>query len=95
MDEMNKLGWYLSGLQNPNGVHFCVTMVHANIEGFVEMFERDLCQSLENVKLNPTIESSNAKMYRSNQSFGIKEFVPQLTREYWNILGKTDKKFKI
>ena len=88
-NKMTEKGWYLSSLQNPNGLHFCVTAVHINVENFDDEFKSDLMGAIDYVKQNPSQVSSEAAMYHSNQSFGIKEFVPQLTREYWNILGKT------
>ena len=62
-NEMSKLGWYLSSLQNPNGIHFCVTAVHTEINNFASMFEHDLKSSISNVKNNPSNKSSEAIMY--------------------------------
>lgn len=89
-NEMTNRGWYLSCLQNPNGIHFCVTAVHIQIDEFEKIFEKDLHDSIDHVRKNPSIQSSDANMYKSNQTIGIKEFVPILSREYWNILNKTN-----
>lgn len=88
-DEMIKKGWYLSSIQYPNGLHFCVTALHVVVHDFEVIFKKDLIESIQYVRLNPRIESSVARTYRSNQTIGIKEFVPELTREFWNIISKT------
>lgn len=89
-DEMMKKGWYLSSIQYPNGLHFCVTASHTVQDNFEITFEKDLIESIKIVRLNPQSESSTARTYKSNQTFGIKDFVPQLTRDFWNFLSKTN-----
>ena len=87
---MEKLGWYLSSLQNPNGLHFCVTAVHVEIPDFELLFATELKQAVEKVISEPNGHSSEAVMYCSNQSFTTKHFVPTLVREYWNVVGQVE-----
>ena len=84
---MVKKGWYLASLQNPNALHFCVTAVHISISTFIDEFKSDLETSINLTKNNPNNNSSEAVMYCSNNTMVIKEFVPELSREYWNILN--------
>lgn len=87
--EMSNLGWYLSSLQYPNGLHFCITAVHIEVTDFIDLFINDLKLCIDKVKHISNGNSSEAIMYKSNYSFGIKEIVPEMIKEYWNIMGQT------
>jgi len=86
-NEMTKKGWYLASLQNPNALHFCVTAVHIKINNFIDEFRNDLNYCLNMIKKSITKESNESAMYCSNNTMIIKEFIPELSREYWNILN--------
>ncbi|KAK7340824.1 hypothetical protein VNO77_21538 [Canavalia gladiata] len=49
-DIMSSKGWHLNALQRPNSIHICVTLQHVSI---VEVFLKDLKESVETVKANP------------------------------------------
>ncbi len=64
-DELDKRGWKLSLLQNPNGFHMCLTHVHTLVEGFKEQFIKDLVCAIATVKAYPADKkpSGNVKVY--------------------------------
>jgi len=91
-DEMTKKGWYLSGLQKPNGIHLCVTPVHANNQNFASEFMHDIEESIEAVlALRPDQrgKSSDARTYGSNERMDESIFVGDFAVEYWNIASQT------
>ncbi|KAH9772498.1 Sphingosine-1-phosphate lyase [Citrus sinensis] len=49
-DIMSSKGWHLNPLQRPNSIHICVTLQHVAV---VDVFRRDLRESVETVKQNP------------------------------------------
>ncbi|ESR51224.1 hypothetical protein CICLE_v10031168mg [Citrus x clementina] len=49
-DIMSSKGWHLNPLQRPNSIHICVTLQHVAV---VDVFLRDLRESVETVKQNP------------------------------------------
>lgn len=85
--EMSNKGWYFASLQGPAALHFCVTAVHTQNDSFIEEFKMDLADCLGIIKNNPNINSNESVMYCSNNTMIVKEFVPELSREYWNILN--------
>lgn len=89
--EMAKKGWYLAGLQKPPGLHFCTTAVQGNDESFVGNFINDLKECVGTVlAYSPEKKgkSSDAAMYCTNETFGEKMFLPDIAREFWNIVGR-------
>ena len=87
-DEMTKKDWYLSSLQDPEGIHLCVTAVHVMNNDFIKMFKNDLDECIKNVLNYPPEKrrkSGDAIMYKSNHTFGEKEFVQDLAKYYWDI----------
>ena len=90
--ELSNRGWYLSSLQNPSGIHLCVTAVHVINDNFEKIFKDDLEKSIElvlNYPKDKRSKSGDAVMYRSNHTLGKKEFVPDLAKHYWNVCGFT------
>lgn len=64
-DEMEKKGWKLSLLQNPDGFHLCLTEIHTLIEGFADKFITDLVSASLMAKTYPKNHkpSGNVKTY--------------------------------
>ena len=64
-DELDKRGWKLNLLQNPDGFHICLTHVHTLVHGFEDKFMSDLCQAIAAVKAYPADQkpSGNVKVY--------------------------------
>lgn len=64
-DELEKRGWKLSLLQNPDGFHLCLTHVHTLVEGFADQFAHDLQAAVTAVKSAPPNRkpSGNVKVY--------------------------------
>ena len=64
-DEMDKKGWKLNLLQNPDGFHLCLTHVHTLVDDFTKKFISDLLDALTIVKELPSTHkpSGNVKVY--------------------------------
>ncbi len=64
-DELDKKGWKLNLLQNPDGFHLCLTHVHTLVDGLAEQFSDDLRQAIETVKAYPIDHkpTGNVKVY--------------------------------
>ena len=64
-DELDKRGWKLNLLQNPDGFHICLTHVHTLIPNFQEKFINDICDAIAAVKAYPADKkpSGNVKVY--------------------------------
>lgn len=64
-DALEKRGWKLNLLQNPNGFHLCLTHVHTQIKQFDTQFIKDLIDAITAVKAYPIDEkpSGNVKVY--------------------------------
>lgn len=92
-NEMSQKGWYLTALQDPPGIHICVTAVHANNSNFVNEFTRDLIQAVETVsQYSPERrgKSGDAVMYRTNTTFAKSIFIAVLARHYWKICSRVE-----
>ncbi|KAL3982871.1 Pyridoxal-dependent decarboxylase conserved domain family protein [Acanthocheilonema viteae] len=75
-DRMNKLGWFLSTLQNPPAVHMCVTLNHTK-SGVVENFLRELNMACEDLVSNPEFSHQS----RTAAVYGMVSAVPDLMEE--------------
>lgn len=69
-EQFQKRGWSVNLLQTanqqPNGFHFCVTIVHARQEDFVDLFMADLRAAVMFAKENPAAKPTGiAKAYGS------------------------------
>ncbi|HBD7174583.1 TPA: Dot/Icm T4SS effector sphingosine 1-phosphate lyase LegS2 [Legionella pneumophila] len=64
-DELEKRGWKLNLLQNPDGFHLCLTHVHTVVKGFETQFINDLREAVIDVKNYPPGKkpSGNVKVY--------------------------------
>jgi sphinganine-1-phosphate aldolase len=64
-DELEKYGWKVNLLQNPDGFHFCFTYVHTLIEGFAEQFIQDLKNAVSTASKYPKTQElpGNVKVY--------------------------------
>jgi glutamate/tyrosine decarboxylase-like PLP-dependent enzyme len=64
-DELEKKGWKLNLLQNPDGFHICLTHVHTLMPNFKEQFVEDLLEAVSIVKTFPKNKkpSGNMKVY--------------------------------
>ncbi len=57
-------GWEFTYMQNPNGIHFCLTKVHAANPYFINNFMDALNKAIAKLKQNPNMAmSGNAKAY--------------------------------
>ncbi len=93
--EMDKLGWTLSALQKPAGLHFCVTGVQGKNPFFIDHFLHDLKNALKSVLQYPPekrSKSGDAAMYRTNAQFGASWFIPDLARVFWDITSRIEPK---
>lgn len=86
--EMAAREWYLSSLQNPAGIHICLTPVHANTANFATMFVKGLRASVEEILKSSYVrgKSGDRAMYGVNAQFGKGLFVEDFARAYWGIL---------
>jgi sphinganine-1-phosphate aldolase len=71
-DEMEKKGWKLSLLQNPDGFHLCLTQIHTLIERFAEQFTADLVNATLITKAYP----KNQKPSGNVKTYGVIGFLP-------------------
>jgi glutamate/tyrosine decarboxylase-like PLP-dependent enzyme len=63
-DIMAKKGWYFNSLQNPIGIHFCITATQTNVPNFVMVFINDMKEAIAIEKENKT-SSNTKKLYCS------------------------------
>ncbi|VDN01278.1 unnamed protein product [Thelazia callipaeda] len=70
-DRMNKLGWFLSTLQNPPALNICITLNHTK-PGVVEDFLRELNVACEDLVSNPEFSQQS----RTAAIYGMASAVP-------------------
>lgn len=70
-DRMSKLGWTLSTLQNPPGVHVCITLNHTKA-GVIDEFLRDLDATCQELVANPEL----SRQSRTAAIYGMASAVP-------------------
>ncbi|CAI4223839.1 unnamed protein product [Auanema sp. JU1783] len=82
-DKMNKLGWNLNTLQNPNSIHLCLTINQAH-EDVVEKFISDLRSSAEEVSgsSDKGNKSSTAALYGMAAQIPDKSLVDEMIYQY-------------
>lgn len=90
-DELDKKGWKLNLLQQPDGFHLCLTHVHASIDEFEVQFINDLEEAVLAVKNYPVDMKprGNVKVYGTVGMMPI-----ELQREICNQYQKERLKFK-
>lgn len=67
-DQLEKKGWAVNRVQNPNGIHAMVTAKHRNV---VQKYLQDLAQSVETVFANPELAQSGGAA-----TYGMMAHVP-------------------
>ncbi|VDP19168.1 unnamed protein product [Heligmosomoides polygyrus] len=82
-DKMNKRGWNLNTLQNPDAIHICLTYNHAN-QSVVDAFLRDLKEVAEEVGASNDkgSKSSTAALYGMAAQIPDKSLVDEMTYEF-------------
>ncbi|KAK6021408.1 pyridoxal-dependent decarboxylase domain protein [Ostertagia ostertagi] len=82
-DKMNKRGWNLNTLQNPNAIHICLTYNHASQE-VVDAFLRDLKEVADEVSRSSDKgnKSSTAALYGMAAQIPDKSLVDEMTYEF-------------
>ncbi|XGW27072.1 hypothetical protein V3C99_007569 [Haemonchus contortus] len=82
-DKMNKRGWNLNTLQNPNAIHICLTYNHASQE-VVDAFLKDLAEVADEVSRSSDKgnKSSTAALYGMAAQIPDKSLVDEMTYEF-------------
>lgn len=85
-DEMKERGWFLNELQNPSGLHICITSAHTQIENFESLFITDLEESISELKSRPNTNKlrSTATLYGGIQMIP-KDFSTQFIELYFDV----------
>lgn len=78
-DILTQKGWYFNSLQNPVGIHFCLTSTQLKVPNFVDIFIKDMQEAVEIVKGNDLV-SKTTKLYCSTAEIPATLF-PVLTKE--------------
>ncbi|KHJ91697.1 pyridoxal-dependent decarboxylase domain protein [Oesophagostomum dentatum] len=82
-DKMNRIGWNLNTLQNPNAIHICLTYNHASDE-FVDAFLKDLSEVCAEVAASADkgCKSSTAALYGMAAQIPDKSLVDEMAFEF-------------
>ncbi|CAJ0604017.1 unnamed protein product [Cylicocyclus nassatus] len=82
-DKMNKRGWNLNTLQNPNAIHICLTYNHAN-DKVVEAFLEELASVVAEVSASSDkgCKSSTAALYGMAAQIPDKTLVDEMAFEF-------------
>ncbi|KAK6039407.1 hypothetical protein COOONC_23088 [Cooperia oncophora] len=82
-DRLNKRGWNLNTLQNPNAIHICLTYNHASQE-VVDAFLKDLKEVVDEVSRSDDKgnKSSTAALYGMAAQIPDKSLVDEMTFEF-------------
>ncbi|CEF63252.1 Sphingosine-1-phosphate lyase 1 [Strongyloides ratti] len=82
-DELNKKGWNLNCLQNPDAIHFCLTYNQAS-DDVVNSFVSDLKSAVEEVKSDPEKgnKSKSAAIYGMAAQVPDKSLIDEVTSLY-------------
>jgi sphinganine-1-phosphate aldolase len=78
--EMRTLGWELNELQNPQSLHFCITLNNTK-DSTVDKFCNDLNISIQKCLNNP-INDSGKSVYSSTQKINNEKIIEDLAKEY-------------
>lgn len=87
LDQMSERGWSLNGLHKPACVHICVTLRHTEA-GVAERFLKDLEESIEFVKANPTNVGDFAPIYGMAANIPAKRTIGNLLKKYLDLYYK-------
>jgi sphinganine-1-phosphate aldolase len=84
MENMNRRGWSLNGLQRPAAVHIAVTLRHT-LPGIADRFLADLAESVQEVRSDPGVSTGMAPVYGAAATLPA-EVVRQVLAGYLDIL---------
>lgn len=70
-DYFKNRGWFITDLQRPSGIHFCITLVHVDQQGFIDRFIKDLRESIFDVRTNTEAETSSMTLYGSMEKIPV------------------------
>jgi sphinganine-1-phosphate aldolase len=84
MENMNRRGWSLNGLQRPAAVHIAVTLRHT-LPGVADRFLADLAESVQEVRSDPGVSTGMAPVYGMAATLPA-EVVRQVLAGYLDIL---------
>lgn len=93
---MKEKKWNIAELQNPPGLHFCITLVHVDSKNFLENFMKDLTECINQLKSSTaTKKKGTAAIYGTMQkvpsglSWIIPYFLKQFVETYYCVLSQT------
>jgi glutamate/tyrosine decarboxylase-like PLP-dependent enzyme len=84
MENMNRRGWSLNGLQRPAAVHIAVTLRHT-LPGVADRFLTDLADSVQEVRSDPGVSTGMAPVYGAAAALPA-EVVRQVLAGYLDLL---------
>lgn len=89
--QFKKMGWSINILQTrnqqPDGFHFSVTTVHANLKGFADQFIDDLTRAVEYAEKNPNEKPSGMAGVYGSLTYVPSFIESKVGRGYINILN--------
>ena len=85
LDQMRQRGWRLNALQRPPGLHFAVTIRHAQVN-IAEAFLSDLRESVAYVKAHPDEKGEMAPIYGMANSLPFRGVVDEVLKRYLDAL---------
>ncbi|MDE3088370.1 MAG: aminotransferase class V-fold PLP-dependent enzyme [Chloroflexota bacterium] len=85
LDEMEKRGWGLNGLQAPPAVHLCVTLRHTQ-PGLAEKFIADLKAAVEYVRAHQDARGEISTVYGMTASVPLRGIVGDFLKRYIDLL---------
>ncbi|KAI3378746.1 hypothetical protein SNEBB_010385 [Seison nebaliae] len=81
-EEMNEIGWHLTHLQFPSGIHIAVTLCHTR-PNVKKRFIDDLRVAVERVKKNPNVKKDEmAAIYGTTQKVSDRTIIEDIAKEY-------------
>lgn len=78
--EMKQLGWELNELQNPQSLHYCVTLNNCS-DDIIKKFNDDIVSCIKNIK-NINYKDNGKSIYGSTQKINNDKIIEDLAREY-------------
>ncbi|MCS6918962.1 MAG: hypothetical protein NZM28_04260, partial [Fimbriimonadales bacterium] len=85
LDQLTARGWRLNALQRPPGLHFAVTIRHAQ-PGVAEAFLSDLRDAVDYVKAHPDEKGEMAPIYGMANSLPFRGVIDEVLRRYLDAL---------
>ena len=89
MEEMERKGWRLTGLQFPPAIHMAVTLRHT-APGVAERFLNDLEDAVVRARCHPVSQGGMAPVYGMAASIPFRGMVDDLLRRYLDLLYELD-----